>query len=172
MKFSEKYTEDEWRIISSIPQAVGVIMAGTGRSGLFGSGKETIANARALMSAENEFADNGLIQEIIPDPSDQRKAIERVREQTSFITDKIKENNIKDSEQLSRLILEDCKKSIELIEAKEDATIVNDYKKWLLIIAKKVANAAKEGDFLGFGGERFSEKEQRLYRKLKTVLNQ
>lgn len=171
MEFSEKYTTEEWKTISSVPQAVGAVMASASFSGLIGSGKEMLANVRALMNAKTEYANNGLIQEILPDAKDRSKAMEKAKEQRTFLMDRIKENNIKDSEQLSKLILEDCKKSIELIEAKEDANVVSDYKKWVLAIAEKVANSAKEGDFLGFGGERFSEKEQKLYRELKTILN-
>ncbi|RUA06615.1 MAG: hypothetical protein DSY82_09385, partial [Flavobacteriia bacterium] len=57
-----------------------------------------------------------------------------------------------------------------ILEKKESPEVVADYKNWILEIAEKVANAAKEGGFLGFGGERFSEKEQILFEKLKGVL--
>lgn len=170
MSFLEKYTAEEWKTISSIPQSVGAIMASAGFSGLIGSGKEMFASVRGIMNAKQEFANNALIQEIIPDAKDSSKAMENAKAQREFLMNKIKENNVKSSEDLRTLILEDCKKSIELINAKEDASTVAEYKKWILDVAQGVANAAKEGGFLGFGGERFSEKEQELYKDLENIL--
>lgn len=170
MSLLEKYTEEEWKTVASIPQSVGAIMASAGFSGLIGSGKEMFASVRGIMDAKKEYATNSLIQEIVPDAKDRSKAMEKAKEQRTFLMDKIKENNIKSSEDLRELILNDCKKSIELIETKEDEKTVTEYKKWVLEVAKGVANAAKEGGFLGFGGERFSEKEQDLYKKLEQVL--
>lgn len=171
MNFSEKYSQDEWKTIASVPQSVGAIMASAGFSGLIGSGKEMFASVRGIMNAKQEFANNALIQEIVPDAKDRSKAMENAKEQREFLMNKIKENNVKSSEELRSLILEDCKKSIELIEAKEDANTVAEYKKWILNVAEGVANAAKEGGFLGFGGERFSEKEQKLFKELQTILS-
>jgi hypothetical protein len=84
--------------------------------------------------------------------------------------EQLKSKNVKSSEQLTEIILSDCKSAISILEQKESPEVVADYKKWILDIAEKVANAAKEGGFLGFGGERFSEKEQALFDKLKNVL--
>jgi hypothetical protein len=39
------------------------------------------------------------------------------------------------------------------------------------MIAKNVAHAGKEGDFLGIGGERFSKEEQRFYHQLSSHLD-
>lgn len=171
MSISEKYTAEEWKTIASLPQSVGAIMASAGFSGLIGSGKEMFASVRGIMDAKQEYANNSLIQEIIPNTKDRSAAMETAKEQRKFLMSRIKEHNIKSSEDLRELILGDCKKSVELIEAKESAEIAGEYKKWVLNVAEGVANAAKEGGFLGFGGERFSEKEQKLFSELKTILN-
>ena len=171
MNISEKYTNEEWKIISSLPQSIGGIMASAGFSGLIGSGKEMFASVQGIMSGKKEYADNTLIQSIIPDVTDRSKAMETAKEQREFLMNRIKENNIKSSEQLRDLILGDAKKVIELIEAKESPEDVSQFKKWVLDVAESVANAAKEGGFLGFGGERFSEKEHQLYDKLKNILS-
>jgi hypothetical protein len=44
------------------------------------------------------------------------------------------------------------------------------YKKWLLEIAGKVANAATEGGFFGFGGERVSAAETAAINELASSL--
>lgn len=171
MSISEKYTAEEWKTVSSLPQSVGAIMASAGFSGLIGSGKEMFASVRGIMDAKQEYANNNLIQEIIPNAKDRSEALETAKEQREFLMSRIKEHNIKSSEDLRELILSDCKKSVELIDAKESTEIAGEYKQWVLNVAEGVANAAKEGGFLGFGGERFSEKEQKLFGELKTILN-
>ena len=171
MNVSEKYSEEEWKTVSSVPQAVGAIMASAGYSGLIGSGKEMFASVREIMDAKKEYANNQLIQQIIPDVKDRSKAMETAKEQRKFLMNRIKENNIKNSEGLRELILGDCRKTIKLLEAKESPEAVGEYKEWVLGVAERVANAAKEGGFLGFGGERFSEKEQSLFSELKNILN-
>jgi hypothetical protein len=45
------------------------------------------------------------------------------------------------------------------------------YREWLLEAAKRAAEAAKEGGFLGFKAERVSEGEQRMLDKLAEVLS-
>lgn len=166
----ENYSEDQWSIVSATPQLVGVAMAGAGSSGLIGSTKEMFANARSMMDAKKEYGSNTLIQAIVPDTTDPKKAMEDAKNQRSIVMDRLKSKNVKSSEQLSEIILADCKEAIAVLEEKESSEVVADYKKWILQIAEKVGNAAKEGDFLGFGGERFSEKEQVLFEKLKNTL--
>ncbi|MDG2614679.1 hypothetical protein P7L53_00335 [Thermoleptolyngbya sichuanensis XZ-Cy5] len=46
----------------------------------------------------------------------------------------------------------------------------NEYRDWLLAIATKVAEAVKEGGFLGIGGEKISQAEASVLRKLEDAL--
>ena len=170
MKKLENYSEDEWATILTIPQMVGMAMTGAGYSGIIGSTKEMFASASSMINAKKEYGSNTLIQSLIPDTTDPKKALEDAKTQRNLIMEQLKAKNVKSSEELSEIILGDCKKAIAVLEQKESPEVVADYKKWILDIAEKVANAAKEGSFLGFGGERFSEKEQVLFDKLKTAL--
>ncbi len=45
-----------------------------------------------------------------------------------------------------------------------------EYSAWVVAIAERVANAAKEGAILGFGGTRIGEKEQRFLAELREAL--
>ena len=47
---------------------------------------------------------------------------------------------------------------------------LEDYRKMLAWLAEEIANAAREGGFLGFGGERVSDGEQRFLIKLYEVV--
>ena len=167
----ENYTESEWEVVSSTPQLVGVAMAGAGSSGLFGSTKEMFASARSLMAARKDHTDNPLVQAILPDTSDPKKAMADAKVQRDLVMERMKANNIKSAEDLQNLILGDCEKAVSFLNEKESPETVQGYKEMVLKIAETVANAAKEGDFLGFGGERFSEKEKQLFSKLKMSLS-
>ncbi|MFK7814009.1 MAG: hypothetical protein AB8B59_16045 [Maribacter sp.] len=167
----EKYTEAEWEIVSSTPQLVGVAMAGAGSSGLVGSTKEMFASAKGMMSAKKEYEGNEVIQAILPNTTSPSAAMDDAKAQCTIVMGSLKESGVKSSEELQNFILKDCGSAIEILEKYESADVVQGYKKMVLELAEKVANAAKEGDFLGFGGERFSEKEQKLFSELKNRLN-
>ena len=57
-----------------------------------------------------------------------------------------------------------------LLAAKASATEAEEYRQWALSIAEKVANAATEGGFLGFGGERVTPAEKSLIDDIRKAL--
>ena len=62
------------------------------------------------------------------------------------------------------------KKVPALLEGKVPAEQAAGFKSWLVAIADKVANAGKEGGFLGFGGERVSAAESAAIKELASTL--
>jgi hypothetical protein len=60
--------------------------------------------------------------------------------------------------------------ALAALQSKSAAADADDLRKMLGWIAEKVANASKEGDFLGFGGERVSEGERKFLDRLYTVV--
>jgi hypothetical protein len=67
---------------------------------------------------------------------------------------------------MSNQLLEDCRSVVELLREKASEQESDEYKAWAMSIAKNVAKAAKEGGFLGFGGERVSEGEKQMFAKI------
>jgi hypothetical protein len=55
--------------------------------------------------------------------------------------------------------------------AREAPETLKEYKTWILKTAMEVAKAGKEGGFLGFGGEWFSEEERKLYNRLQELFS-
>jgi hypothetical protein len=55
--------------------------------------------------------------------------------------------------------LANCREVSALLETKTSAQEADDYKRWLLGVAQRVASAAKEGGIFGFGGEQVSKSE-------------
>jgi hypothetical protein len=57
-----------------------------------------------------------------------------------------------------------------VLEGKVSADQADGFKSWLVAIAGKVANAGREGGFLGFGGEKVSAAETTAMQDLSSFL--
>jgi hypothetical protein len=65
---------------------------------------------------------------------------------------------------------ENIGKAIALLSRKGDTADLAAYQTFVRGLADKVANAAKEGSFLGFGGERVSGNERQMIAQIETAL--
>jgi hypothetical protein len=74
------------------------------------------------------------------------------------------------SDNLQRIALEKARASLSLLNGKATVEEIDDYRRLLYGLAEKVANAAKEGGILGFGGTQVSEGEQTFLDNLRGVL--
>ncbi|MGZ4269512.1 MAG: hypothetical protein ACXVFN_00340 [Solirubrobacteraceae bacterium] len=59
-------------------------------------------------------------------------------------------------------ILDELRAVQALLEVKADEADADAYREWLRVAAQRAAQAAREGGFLGFGGEQVSEREQKM----------
>ncbi len=160
MDVKEKYTQEEWDLLSGTPMLLGAAMSGAGSSGIMGTAKEAFANTQAMMGAGESYPGNALIAAVATKPSSMSEAREKSSQQRELLMGRMKERGIQNASELVELVVDDCRKVAFLLGEKEDVGTANEYKQWLLSIGEKVANAASEGGFLGFGGTRFSEEEK------------
>jgi hypothetical protein len=65
--------------------------------------------------------------------------------------------------------LDAIKKAAALVDQKAPAD-ADGFKRWLLEVSTRVANAAREGGFLGFGGTLVSEQEEAALRDTAAAL--
>ncbi|MBK8444504.1 MAG: hypothetical protein IPL35_14320 [Sphingobacteriales bacterium] len=170
MSVQEKYSKEEWDLLTTAPMLVGAAMSGADGSGLFGTLKEAFASSQAAMAARSEFADNALIAALMPVISSFSEAREQASAQQEKIKARLQAANAKDAAALQAVAIEDLSKVQELLDCKEDAATATAYKNFIIQLADKVANAASEGGFLGFGGTRFSDGEKSFLEKVKTAL--
>jgi hypothetical protein len=68
-------------------------------------------------------------------------------------------------------ILDELRAVNDLVTKKASPEEAADFREWLLETAKRVANAAKEGGFMGFNAKRVSEGEQNMLDKLGEVFS-
>jgi len=72
----------------------------------------------------------------------------------------MKEKGITSRDGLRQQVVDDCREVARILDSKADASEAAEYRAWVMQIAEKVAMSAKEGGFLGFGGERLSDGEK------------
>jgi hypothetical protein len=167
---SLNYTEDELNLLANTPHILGSAMAFAGNSGLFGTGKEMLVNAQAIMSGISDYPNNAIIQAILPHvQGGASEAMEKMKKIREWGIARYKEKGVNTAEEFEAEAVNDCKAVAELLAAKASTQEASEYKKWAISIAEKVAMAATEGGFLGFGGERFSANEKELYSRIESA---
>ncbi len=170
MGIKEKFSAEDWEFLCTTPLLVGSSMSMAGSSGIMGTMKEALASTQAFLSGAEDFPDNELVSAMGLKPTNMEEARSTAKAQREKVMGRMKECEIKSSEDMRAMVLDDCRKASYIIgEAGEDALGVG-FKEWLLSIADKVANAASEGGFLGFGGTRYSEEEQKFTAQLREAL--
>ena len=73
-------------------------------------------------------------------------------------------------EELKAHALQTCREVSALLARKAPASEADSVKRWLLTVARRVAEAAKEGGVLGIGGVRVSAAEQATLAEVAAVL--
>lgn len=156
------FTAEEWTLLLDVPPAIGTAVMHAGKSGL-GSMKEAMALAGGILGARDGYEGNELIESLV-------NARLKNGEKSTIETLHSPYVGLQPNE-----ILEDtigkCQAAANLLSERATAHEAEGFINWSLSIAEKVANAAKEGGFLGIGGERVSEEEANAISAIRKALN-
>jgi hypothetical protein len=159
---STKFSPEEWTLIESAPFLAGLsVTLSDLRSGLFGAIKESFAPSQAIMEA-GTAASNPVVASVIASMKEMATKRQQLQLPLSVAGKKPEEVKAEVGAQLAKIPA--------ILEGKVPGEQAEGYKKWLLGIAGKVANAATEGGFLGFGGERVSAAETAAINELASSL--
>jgi len=157
------FTSEEWgKILQSIMLA-GIAVSAAEPSGLLGMLKESMASARALLEAKADPSADDLIKAAITDFG----TFDGVAVARQGVASLVAGST---PAQISEKAIDALHQVSSLLDAKAPADSVA-FKMWLRHIAAAVADASKEGGFLGFGGVRVSEAEKASLREISTALN-
>ncbi|MEJ2583491.1 MAG: hypothetical protein P8Z38_00145 [Robiginitalea sp.] len=170
MKPQEKYEGKIWVKIRRLPYLVAMCMEGAAKSGIGGSARERQAMMESLIEGGKTYPENEIIQAIVPKADNHMSILEKAAEQHDELLNCLDYHDIQDNKGLQKHILNVLVIVLGVLNSREQPETVADYKEWLLEIAKSVAYAAKEGDFLGLGGQRFSPAEKEFYAALEAKL--
>lgn len=152
MANKETFTPDEWSKILESVGLSGVAVTAADPSGLIGMFQEAFASAGALISAKNDPGASELVKSVVAEfeSSDGRA---RMR-------DAMKKRLAGASQaEASQRSMEALREVSSILDAKAPADAAA-FKAWLRSVSSRVADAAKEGGILGFGGEQVSDKEK------------
>jgi hypothetical protein len=153
---------EQWRALRNAPQFVALATAAAGNSGLLGSLAEGLTAASAFAQAAH--ANNQLITELLA-----REEIRAAQEDIYALLRTVPDRTQADHH-LQEAALEAARAALNALLDRTATADAEDFRKMLAWLAEKVANASKEGDFLGFGGERVSDGERRFLTRLYGVV--
>ena len=170
MPIKDSFNEDEWFLLSSMPGMIGAAMSNAAPSGIFGTIKEMSAAMRASTQAKYDHPESELINSLITKAANWDEAKEKVVDYRERSQERIKSANITSREEFQNMALEDCGSAARLVDERCSEAEAQVYRQWTISVARSVAEAAKEGSVLGFGGERISPPERELLQRLDTIL--
>jgi len=130
----------------------------------------TVINRRSVIEGKQMYPENDVIQAIVSKSDSPEQAKESFKAYREKTMQRIKDNNITNPTQIKEMALSDLQQAIELLNENEIESHITEYKHWILNIAQTVAEAAKEGGVLGFGGTRVSEEETAFLNELSQML--
>jgi hypothetical protein len=169
MSFDEKYTESEQQLLAATPILIGSAMVFAGSSGL-GTVKELFASAKSYMAGLKDYPNNEIIQGVLPNMEDREEAKVKAKALREETVARLKDKGIDSPEKIRALLLDDSREIASLLAKKASTGEAAEYKAWAMSVAENVARAAKEGGFLGFGGEQVSAGEKTLFAELASTL--
>jgi hypothetical protein len=146
------FTTEEWSQVLGSVMLAGAAITLADPSGLIGLTKEGFASGSALVAAKTDPKANALIKSVVSDfETSEGRAAARGMLQSNLAG--------KQASEMKGIVLQALGQSAALVDAKapEDAAA---FKAWLGQISERVANAASEGGFMGFGGVQVSDAEK------------
>lgn len=165
----DQFSEDDWFLIASVPSMVGAAMAGAGKSGIIGTAKEAMASMKTMVAGKNDYPNNEVINAILVKAESFSDAKEKAGAYREKAMAQFKDQNISSPEEFNTYMLDNARKAVALVSEKRGENEATEYKEWCINVAKKVAEAASEGGFMGFGGEQVSDGEKALMAELQKV---
>lgn len=170
MSIKDDFSEDEWFLLSSTPAMIGAAMSSAAPSGVIGTVKEMTAGMRGTVQGLSDYPESELISALLQKAANWDEAKDKMQDYRTKAKERLDGAAIKSREELQSHVLSDCAKAAKLVDEKCSADEAKTYKEWSVKLANRVAEAAKEGGILGFGGERVSSEESDLILKIEQAL--
>lgn len=151
------FTAEEWTQLETAPVYAGMAII-TGDPAVTSIFKESAALAKAMVQNPIPPGAQDLVGGIVTDLQAKAQNKEKFAE-PQFDT--------KDPDAIAKEIYDYVGAAAALVDQKATAEEAQGYKEWLMSVAQSVAEAGKEGGFLGFGAVRVSDQEKVVLANLK-----
>lgn len=160
MTVKEQFSTEEWMSLLKAPLLSGMMIALASPNDPIGMVKEVFAATKATIESGTRPDASALVQAV-------------VEELKAGKNDELKEEMKIDGSSVEALRVEvsnDLSKTVEVLDEKASSSDAQDFKQMLMLAAQKAAEAAKEGGFMGIGGEQINAAEQQALDELKQKL--
>ena len=118
------FSPEEWKVVLEVPPTAGMIVITAARGGMF---RETVAMSKAYAEARAEHGDSELLDEIVT----ARPQMDHTR--------------YRSAEELRDDGLRHLRDAVALVDSKAASQERDDYRRFVLTLANKVAAAHREG---------------------------
>jgi hypothetical protein len=144
MTGSADFTPEEWDAIQEGPTSAGMIVSTAQRGGSF---REAFAMAKAYAEARQEHGDSALLDELVSS----KPEVDRTK---AHSPDELRQHG-----------LQRIREAVALLEAKATPEEVEDYRRFVVSLAQRVAGAKGEG-----GEDKASEAERAAIAEIEAAL--
>jgi hypothetical protein len=156
MTTRSSFTDEEWTTVFQAPMMAGMAVMMTAKSGPIQIAQEMFAVGAALAEADRTST-NPLLKAL----AEAVKAGEKpanLAEQPKSV------------EAAQTLAIDNLRAAAAIVDAKLPAEEAQEFKRWLVDVSQKVAEASKEGAFLGIGGTQVTDEERTAVDTVATTL--
>jgi hypothetical protein len=140
------FAPDEWQTLFTAAPMVSLGVSAASPSGPFGVLKEMFSVGMAVADVLKTGSDNALVKVLVKDMQARGTKPEAPK-------------GVKTPEDAKKAVLDHMGRVSDIL-ARKAPTEADGFKRWLVDIANRVAQASNEGGFLGLGGEKVSAAEQ------------
>lgn len=142
------FTDEEWETVLKGPPSAGMIVITAQRGGTI---RESFSMAKAYTEVRQQHGDSELLDEV------------------AATKPEIDHTRYHSADERKDAALQHLRQAVDLLQQKASSQEVDEYKRFVLTLAKRVAEAHKEG-FLGLSGERVSDAEQAAVAEIAQTL--
>ena len=153
------FTPEEWKTIVAAAPMVGLAVTCASPNGPWGVLKEMLSMGMAMAEMLQKGGSNPLIAALAADLKERQTKAEPP-------------SGMKDPEACKEMALAHVRAVNELLARKVKGPEGEEFKKWLLEVAHRVAESSNEGGIFGFGGEQVSDAEKNVLRQIAFALGQ
>jgi hypothetical protein len=159
------YTQDEIEKLMAAPLLTSMYVMGASLSGPIGLVKEMMAGVDTAMKAGKAAAPGTLLNSLFSEEN-MKKEQDKMQQETKEST-----QGAQNMDEAKTKILRDLKSAVYFISTKGSAEEADAFKKLMIEVAEKVANAAKEGGFMGIGGTLVNDAEKTAIAEITAAMN-
>lgn len=158
MTTKSAFTEDEWSRVMRAPLVAGLAISLADPGGPIETAKESMATLKSATSPPSR-------EQLLAEVALEIQAMAQQKHNPLSGFKPTKDGNPGEA------VLEELQAVQVIVAAKSTPDETAAFGRWLVSAAQAAADAAKEGGFMGFGGQQVSEREQAMLDRVRTAVS-